>query len=177
MPLQYLGRFHSIIRHACMEEGRKVACHTYKRAVRPGSSQQEHHVCEYCKLVNLLCAQVSIARADGLVPPAEPRRILNLPLTSCHAAACVSSIPLLASYCLGLLWMLSSARNSKFWPLITVSNKTSLQNQLQNPVLVTLKNLMRPLTARLEAGYCSITVVNHRLITVIRFVAKSYTHP
>ena len=31
--------------------------------------------------------------------------------------------------------------------------------------------------ARLEYGYCSITVSNHRLIIVIRFVAKSYTHP
>ena len=29
-----------------------------------------------------------------------------------------------------------------------VSNKVSLQNQLQNPALVTLKNLMRHLTAR-----------------------------
>ena len=36
---------------------------------------------------------------------------------------------------------------------------------------------MRLLTARLEDGYCIITVVNHRLITVIRFVSKSYTHP
>ena len=25
--------------------------------------------------------------------------------------------------------------------------------------------------------YCSITVANHRLITVIRFVTKNYTHP
>ena len=58
-----------------------------------------------------------------------------------------------------------------------VSNKVSLQNQLQNSALVTLNNLMRPLTARLEDDYCSITVVNHRLITVIRFVAKNYTHP
>ena len=29
--------------------------------------------------------------------------------------------------------MLGHARNSNIWPLITVSNKTSLQNQLQNP--------------------------------------------
>ena len=35
----------------------------------------------------------------------------------------------------------------------------------------------RPLTARLNDGYCSITVANHRLIIIIRFVAKSYTHP
>ena len=40
-----------------------------------------------------------------------------------------------------------------------------------------LKNLMSPLTARLEDDYYNITVANHRLITVIRFVAKSYTHP
>ena len=39
-----------------------------------------------------------------------------------------------------------------------------------------LKNLMRHLTARLEVGYCNINVANHRLITVIRFVVKSYTH-
>ena len=31
------------------------------------------------------------------------------------------------------------------------------------------------LTVRLDDGYCSITVANHRLIIVIRFVAKSYT--
>ena len=36
---------------------------------------------------------------------------------------------------------------------------------------------MRHVTARLEYGYCSITVANYRLITVIRFVSKSYTHP
>ena len=36
---------------------------------------------------------------------------------------------------------------------------------------------MRPLTAWLEDGYCSITVANNKLITVIRFVSKSYTHP
>ena len=36
---------------------------------------------------------------------------------------------------------------------------------------------MRPLNAQLEDGYCSITVANHRLITVIRFVVKNYTHP
>jgi len=37
-------------------------------------------------------------------------------------------------------------------------------------------NLMRSLTARLEDVYCSITVANYGLITVIGFVAKSYTH-
>ena len=58
-----------------------------------------------------------------------------------------------------------------------MSNKISLQNQLQNPVLVTLKNLIKPLTVRLEYVYCNITVANHQLITIIRFVAKSYTHP
>jgi len=43
-------------------------------------------------------------------------------------------------------------------------------------VLVILKNLMRPLTAQLEDGYCSITVANHELITVIRFVVQNYTY-
>jgi hypothetical protein len=56
-----------------------------------------------------------------------------------------------------------------------MSNKISLQNQLQNPALVTLKNLMS--LSRLENGYCSITIANYQLITVIKFVAKSYTHP
>ena len=55
-------------------------------------------------------------------------------------------------------------------------NKASLQNQLQNPALVTQKNLMKPLTARLEDDYCSVSVANHQLIIVIRFIAKSYTH-
>ena len=36
---------------------------------------------------------------------------------------------------------------------------------------------MRHLTARLERGYCSINIANQRLITVIRFVVKSYTYP
>ena len=38
-------------------------------------------------------------------------------------------------------------------------------------------NLMRHLTVWLEKCYCSITVENHQLITVIRFIAKNYTHP
>ena len=45
----------------------------------------------------------------------------------------------------------------------------------KTPVLGTLTNLMRFLTARLEDGYCSIA--DHWLITIIRFVAKNYTHP
>ena len=36
---------------------------------------------------------------------------------------------------------------------------------------------MRSLTVRLDDSYCTITVANHRLITIIRFVVKSYTHP
>ena len=35
----------------------------------------------------------------------------------------------------------------------------------------------KALDARLEDVYCNITVANHRLIIVIRFIAKSYTHP
>ena len=29
----------------------------------------------------------------------------------------------------------------------------------------------------IRGWYCSITGTNHRLITVVRFVAKNYTHP
>ena len=36
---------------------------------------------------------------------------------------------------------------------------------------------MRHLTAWLEDGYCSITVANHQLITVIRFISKIYIRP
>ena len=80
--------------------------------------------------------------------------------------------------CMGSFWFAHSVLiNSDILTLIMVSNKASLQNQLQNPALVTLKNLIRPLTARLDDDYCSITVANNRLIIVIRFVAKNYTHP
>ena len=34
-----------------------------------------------------------------------------------------------------------------------------------------MKNLKKSLTVRLEDGYYSITVANHRLITVIKFIA------
>ena len=34
---------------------------------------------------------------------------------------------------MALFDMLGYARNSNIWPLITVSNKVILQNQLQNP--------------------------------------------
>ena len=55
--------------------------------------------------------------------------------------------------------------------------KAVYKTNFRTPVLETLKNLMRSLIAWLKHGYCSIVVANHRLITVIRFVAKSYTHP
>ena len=29
----------------------------------------------------------------------------------------------------------------------------------------------------IRGGYCSITVANHRLITVVKFIVKSYIHP
>ena len=44
----------------------------------------------------------------------------------------------------------------------------------RTPALGTLTNL---LTALFEDSYCSITIANHRLIAVIIFFAKSYTHP
>ena len=36
---------------------------------------------------------------------------------------------------------------------------------------------MMLLTARLKDGYCSINVAKYGLITIIRFVSKSYSHP
>ena len=64
-----------------------------------------------------------------------------------------------------------------FWLLITVLNKVSLQNQLQNPRASDPEESKKAFAVRLEDSYCSITVANHWLITVIKFVAKSYTHP
>ena len=58
-----------------------------------------------------------------------------------------------------------------------MSNKVSLQNQLQNPRASDPEESNKAFDAQLENDYCSITVANHRLITVIRFVAKNYTHP
>ena len=40
----------------------------------------------------------------------------------------------------------------------------------------TLKILIKFLAVWFEDSYCSITVANHRLITIIRFVAKNYIH-
>ena len=34
---------------------------------------------------------------------------------------------------IGLVWLLPSTRNRNIWPLITMSNKVSLQNQIRNP--------------------------------------------
>jgi len=53
-----------------------------------------------------------------------------------------------------------------------VSNKVSLQNQLQNPCA-------RNPDESNEVFDCVIKgwLANHQLITIIRFVAKSYTHP
>ena len=54
---------------------------------------------------------------------------------------------------------------------------TVYKTNFRTPALEILKNLMRSLTAWFEDGYCSITVANHPLIIVIRFVAKNYIRP
>ena len=66
---------------------------------------------------------------------------------------------------------------NRFQPLIRILSIVSLQTNFRIHVLETLTNLMRDLPARFEDSYCSITVVNHRLIKLIRLVAKNYTHP
>ena len=50
------------------------------------------------------------------------------------------------------------------------------KNNFTIPALLRETNLMSPLTARAEDGYCSITVGNHRLIIIIGFVMKRYTY-
>ena len=82
----------------------------------------------------------------------------------------------------GLVWfcsrvILTANYGVKQNQFIKPTSKPSLQNQLQNPALVTLKNLIRLLTAQLENSYCSIIVINHQLITVIKFITKNYIHP
>ena len=55
--------------------------------------------------------------------------------------------------------------------------KSNYKITFQNYVLLRETNLMRPLTAQLEIGYCSIIIANHELMNIIIFVAKNYTHP
>ena len=54
--------------------------------------------------------------------------------------------------------------------------KSVYKTNFKAPALVTIKNIMKLLTTRLEDDYYSITVANHQLINGIRFVAKNYTH-
>ena len=58
-----------------------------------------------------------------------------------------------------------------------VSNKVSLQNQLQNPRASDPEESNEAFDRTIRGLYCSITVANYRLITIIRFVVKNYTHP
>jgi len=109
----------------------------------------------------------------------NPVRKPICPLENWSPKVCTSD-PEAQSYpCItrALFGMLPSARNSKFWPLITVSNKVSLQNQLQNPRASDPEESNEAFDRAIRRWYCSITTANYRLITVIRFVVKSYTHP
>ena len=51
----------------------------------------------------------------------------------------------------------------------------TLQNQLQNPYARNPDESNETFDARFDDGYYSITVADHRLIIVIRFVAKNKT--
>ena len=57
-----------------------------------------------------------------------------------------------------------------------VSNKVSLQNQLQNPRASDPEESNEAFDRAIREWYCSITVANHRLITANKFVVKSYTY-
>ena len=50
--------------------------------------------------------------------------------------------------------------------------KSVCKTNSTTPALLRKTNLTRPLTARLDDSYCSITVTDYGLITVIRFVEK-----
>ena len=58
-----------------------------------------------------------------------------------------------------------------------VSNKVSLQNQFQNPRASDPEESNEAFDCAIRGWYCSITVVNYQLITIIRFVVKSFIHP
>ena len=58
-----------------------------------------------------------------------------------------------------------------------MSNKVSLQNQLQNPCARNPEESNEVFDRVIRGWYCSIIVVNHWLITIIRFIAKSYIYP
>ena len=75
------------------------------------------------------------------------------------------------------VWFCSALVNSDTLTAYYGVKQSQFTKPTSEPHASDLKNLMRPLTARLEDGYCSITVANHWLITIIRFVAKSYTYP
>ena len=76
--------------------------------------------------------------------------------------------------CLVLLHVFTVALLTKN---LNYQTKSNYKTTSTTPRVNLEMNLMRPLTARLEDGYCSITVANHQLITTIRFVSKSYTRP
>ena len=57
-----------------------------------------------------------------------------------------------------------------------VSNKVSLQNQLQNPRASDPEESNEASDPAIRGWYCSIIVANYQLITIIRFVVKNYTH-
>ena len=49
--------------------------------------------------------------------------------------------------------------------------KTVCETNSTIPALLREMNLTKSLTVRLEDDYCSITIVNYKLITLVRFVA------
>ena len=55
-------------------------------------------------------------------------------------------------------------------------NKVNLQNQLQNTCARNAEESNEAFDRVIREWYCSITVANHRLITVIRFVVKNYIY-
>ena len=64
---------------------------------------------------------------------------------------------------------------------ILIVNYDIKQNQftksIPEPRASDLEEFNKIFDRAIRGWYCSITVVNHRLIIVIRFLVKNYTHP
>ena len=80
-----------------------------------------------------------------------------------------------------LVWLLFQNSRIKFDRSLKMSNKGNLQNQLQNLCARNLDEFNEVFDCVIRdysrTHYCSATVANHRLITVISFVAKSCIYP
>ena len=108
-------------------------------------------------------------------------QLRKLKTWTCHlvgiAIESLSRMPLHMLDILGPVWFSSTSCTRKFWSLITGIKWRQFVKLISQPCATPRDESNEAFDARLENGYCSITVANHGLITVIRFVAQNCTHP